>query len=353
MTSERDQPRSTFKQKPRTPSVTFQPRAYAGFQRGINQLVNAIRPTLGPLPRAVGVEPVGPVDKRPELLDSGGVIVRRMLQLADRDADVGAMFLRHVLWRLHERVGDGTATAAVLFQSIYNQGVTYIAAGGNAMRLRRFLEQGMHEMLAACRAQAQLLTTPAQYAQLALALCHDEPLAEFLAEIVDTVSEYGAVDIRSGRGRDLERQYVIGSYYNGKPLSEWILAHEPNRRIELEHAALLVSDLELQETADLVPLLRLLDRAGVGNLLLLARQVSEACMSVLLAQADAPQPRRILAVHAPDAVTGHPAMLDDIACLSGARVVLRAAGDTLRTLQPADLGHARRIWADAEYFGLI
>jgi chaperonin GroEL len=349
----RKQSTTTFKQKPRTPSVTFQPRAYAGFQRGVNLLANAIRPTLGPVPRAVAVEPVGPGDKRPELLDSGGVIVRRFLQVPDREADVGAMFLRHVLWRQQERVGDGTATTAALFQSIYNQGVVYVTAGGDAMRLRRHLERGMQLVINACEAQAQALATPAQYAELAQALCQDVPLAAMIAEIVDTVSAHGPVDVRSGRGRELERQYVLGTYYKGKPLSEWFLSAEPARRIEMQEAALLVSDLELNDPADLAPLLRLLDSAGIDNLLLLARQVSEPCISALLAAGRAPRPRRIVAVHAPDAVTGQAAFLDDLAILTGGRALVRAAGDTLRTVRIEDLGRARRIWVDAEYFGVI
>src|SRR5512138_2854412 len=104
-----------------TPKVIFNPAVSLGMQRGINQLANAIRPTLGPLPRFV-------IDKhfgtgRMESLDSGAVIARRIIQLPDRQADVGAMYLRNMLWRLHETAGDGTATAAVLFQALYNHGV--------------------------------------------------------------------------------------------------------------------------------------------------------------------------------------------------------------------------------------
>ncbi|HWQ13658.1 MAG TPA: TCP-1/cpn60 chaperonin family protein [Roseiflexaceae bacterium] len=344
---------TTFKQVPRTPSVTFQPDAYQGFQRGINLLANAVRPTLGPLPRAVAVEPVAPGDKRPELLDDAGVIARRFLQARDRDADTGAMFLRHVLWRQHERAGDGTATTAVLFQSVYNQGVTYIAAGGNPMRLRAALERGLRAILEAHEAQATPLHGRAQIQQVAAALCQDEPLAELLAEALDTVSEHGAVEVRSGRGRALERQYVIGSYYRGRPLSEWMLAGEPGRRAELHDAAVLVSDLSLNEPSDVAPLLRLVDAAGISNLLLIAREATEPVIAALLAAGRAPQPCRILAVKAPDAVTGQAAMLDDLAVLTGGRALLRAAGDTLRTLRPEDLGHTRRAWSDEEFFGVV
>ena len=117
--------------KQKTERVVFQPVAYQGLQRGINQIANAVRPTLGPRPRVVAVQ--RPLDERmPELLDNGGTIAKRIIQLPDRDEDMGAMFLRDVLWRLQDQVGDGTATAAVLFQAVYNEGVRYLACKTSA-----------------------------------------------------------------------------------------------------------------------------------------------------------------------------------------------------------------------------
>src|SRR5690606_38942762 len=129
------------------PGVVFASRAREGMQRGVNQLVDAVRPTLGPCPRVVAVENTFR-HRTPELLDNAGVITRRIIELPDRDADVGAMLLRHTLWRVHEEAGDGTATAAILFQAVYNRGMTYLAAGGDGQRLRRYLERGLAAILA-------------------------------------------------------------------------------------------------------------------------------------------------------------------------------------------------------------
>ncbi len=333
--------------------MTRQPHTYRGFQRGVNLLAAAIRPTLGPLPRITAVEPVGPRPHLPELLDSGGLIARRFLQLRERDADVGAMFLRQVLWRLHERVGDGTATAAVLFQSLYGQGIRHVVAGGDAMRLRRALEHGMALVLDALQAQARPLASQADIAQLALGLCHDPPLADALADILETVGQHGPVDIRTGRSQGIERQYIVGSWYRSRPLSEWQLAGALARRIEVITPAIIVSDLDLDDPDDLLPLLRLAEREQIGSLLLLARQASSASLGVLSAAGQRATPCRVPAVKAPDALTGQDAMLDDLALLTGARVLRRAAGDSLRRIRAGDLGHARRAWSDDEYIGII
>src|SRR5512139_1886084 len=126
----------------KTQRVIFQPATYRRLQRGTRKLVTAIRPTLGPRPRIVAINRL--LDERmPELLDNGGTIAKRVEQLSDPDEDMGAQLVRDMLWRLQDQVGDGTATAAVLFGSIFNQGIHYLAAGGNSMRLHDFLGQGL------------------------------------------------------------------------------------------------------------------------------------------------------------------------------------------------------------------
>lgn len=346
--------KSTFKQKPRTPYVTFQPKSHAGVQRGINILANAVRPTLGPVPRIVAVEPVVPSGaKLPELLDNAGLVARRFLSLPDRDADVGAMFLRHVLWRQHERVGDGTATTAVLFQSIYNQGLKYLASGGSAMRLRRFMEQALAVILDEHQQQTIALHGREQIAQIARALCYDDQMADLLGEIFDIVGEHGAVEVRSGRTQAMERQYVTGSYYSGKLFSEHMVSDAIRMRAELEEPAILVTDLPINDASDLVPLLHLIDAEGIDSLMILAKEVSDQAIATMLAAARAPRPRKIIAVKAPDATNGQTAMLDDIAVLTGARPFLRAAQDSLRKVRAEDLGRARRAWGDNEFFGFI
>lgn len=166
----------------RIPGVVFQPKAYQGLQRGINQMVAAIRPTLGPLPRLVAIGGNG-IGHMPELLDNGAMIARRIVELSDRDADMGAMFTRHVLWQVHEKVGDGTATTALLFQALYNEGVRYSVAGGNPMQMRRYLEEGLQLILEQLDHLAVAVEGKEKLAQVAETICYDPPLAKLLGEI--------------------------------------------------------------------------------------------------------------------------------------------------------------------------
>src|SRR2546425_565598 len=123
------------------PSIMHAPAARAALLRGIERMTALLRPTLGPVARTVAISRLdrpGP----PEILDSAATIARRTIQLADPFEDMGGMIVRHLVWRVFEREGDGGATAAVLTQSLVHAGVRYIAAGGNPGVLRRGLERG-------------------------------------------------------------------------------------------------------------------------------------------------------------------------------------------------------------------
>ena len=341
----------TSKQK--TPRVVFQPTAYQGIQRGINQMVEAVRPTLGPLPRMIAIERLTRA-KAPELLDDGGVIVRRIIELPDRDEDVGAMFVRHMLWRLHEKVGDGTATAAVLFQSVYNQGVHYVVSGGNAMALRHCLEKGMGVILNELTAMAVHLEGKEKLARIAETLCHDPPLAKVLGEIFDIIGEYGQLEIRSGRGRELEREYVEGMYWKGGVLSRQMITNHTSLRTEMENAAILISDFEIEDPRQLIPVIEAAMQAEIRSLLIVAGRLSDSAISLLLTTSRDPAKFQAIAVQSPGMTTGdQAASLEDLAVLTGGRPLARAAGYTLRGVKVQDLGRARRVWADRTYFGII
>lgn len=335
-------------------------------QRGINTLVNAMRPTLGPHHRMVAIDRVVRGGS-PEMLDSGGVIVRRFLQMADRDADMGAMFVRHMVWRQHEREGDGTVTLAVLFQSIFNQGVTYLAAGGNPMAFRRQLELGARAILAKLAEMSQHVEGQAALTRVAEAICFDPSLAKMLGEIFDIIGEYGRLEIREGRGLEPEREYVEGIYWDGGLLSRSMMAPMARStpmpgsrptdktvlRAEAENAAILLTNLDIQDPEDLVPVLQAAMSGGHKSLVIVARQLSDAATSLLMANRS-PDKLWSFAVKSPGPGSDDEADgLDDMARLTGARPILGVTGGQLSQVTADDFGRARLAWANHEYFGIL
>jgi len=120
--------------------ITFQPDTYRAVQAGIHKILDAVRPTLGPVSRTVLVDRYT-INSQPDVLDAGATIARRVIQIADRDANTGAMMIRGMMYRLNERVGDGSVTAAVIYTSIFDQCLKFIHSGGNPMILSRGLNK--------------------------------------------------------------------------------------------------------------------------------------------------------------------------------------------------------------------
>lgn len=340
------------KTEPAVQRLVFQPTAHHGLQSGIDQIASAIRPTLGPLPRTVAIDPLL-TRNTPEVLDSGGVIARRIIQLKERDADMGAMLARGMICHLHDQFGDGTATAAVLLQTVYAQGVKYLAAGGDAMRLREHLECGAQLIVS----ELARMTTPAagkdQLTNIALSVCADPPLAALLGEIFDVIGGYGQLEVRSGRTQKLEREYIEGMHWKSGLFSREMIANSLTLRTEFENPAILITDLDLDDPRALLPIVESCLDNGIKALVIVARHLSDVVSATFALANKHPEKLQLMAVRTPGTTLNEYAWaMDDLAILTGGKPLISAAGDTLRQVTPAHFGRARRAWATPYYFGL-
>ena len=350
-------PGKPYHMKPPFESVVFQPQVFEGLLRGTNQIVSAIRPTLGPLPRYVAIERKrSKTTIRPEVLDDGALIARRIIQIENRDDDVGAMYIRNVLWRLRETVGDGTATAAVIYQSILKAGVRYIVAGGDPMRMRRHFENGLRIILQELDQQTRPLEEgKEQLALIARTICYDKELANLLGEIFDIIGEFGRLEIRTGRGIEHDREYVEGSYWNGGVLSRHFLSENPKLRVHMENAHILISDLDINEPAQIAHVMEVALAAKISALVIVANKLSESVLATVLSNQGKDKPLRILGVRSPSAARGEDSAsaLEDLVILTGGRPFHSVTSESLLTLKPDDFGKAGKVWADRQYFGVV
>lgn len=329
------------------PKVIHQPRAQGALREGISTLVSAIAPTLGPTPR----RSIAQNQTKFELLDDGGLIARRIIALPEQEADVGAMLLRQVLWKAREHIGDGAATTAVLYERVYNEGLRFIAAGADPMRLRACLTSLLPSVSERVQAQARQLRGDAELKALALSICYDEEMASVLGEVISTIGRYGQVDIRAGHGRRLEYNYVEGSYWKGGAQSKEMLRGYARPVAEMQDAAILVTDMDIEEPRDLVPLMSLALRCGRRQLLLIAQSISDTALSVVLDKRLREKITTIVVKIDSYLVDEQARAREDIALLTGARPLLQKAGDSLERARESDFGEARWVWADEKSFG--
>jgi chaperonin GroEL len=332
--------------------VTKQPQSYRHLLRGVDKMVKAIQPTLGPLPRLVAVNSIQ-ADRSPELIDDGGVIARRIIQLPDRDEDIGAMYLRHLLWRMREDCGDGTATTAVLFNEVLQQGVRHIVNGGHAMPLRGYLEKGarlVHDELAK---MSRPVEGKDMLVHIAESICYDHAMAAMLGEIFETIGEYGHFELRSGNSRGLAYEYTEGAYWEGMLHSKAMINDLAENRAHLEDAAVLVTDFVVDDLHHLVRMITEAKKAGKTSLMLVCSTISEACIGFLTMEST----RAVLPVFAVNAPYSRQdyqmAAIEDIGVLTGAIPMTRQAGETLESVHAENFGQARSVWAKDQYFGIV
>ncbi len=317
---------------------------------GIDTLAGAVIPTLGPLTGPVALDDSTRAGS-PELLDDGGTIARRILQLEDRDADVGAMLLRETLWRQREQFGDGAATAAALYQTVYAEGHRFISAGGNAMLLRQALEAGMKTMLDELRRQVHQIETPAEMERLALSVCGEPDIAAALADVFDVLGAHGAVEVQAG-GRELGREFFLGSYWESKVPSNIVFDGFIGERLELKNTAWLISDFELDDLSALVKLVTDVVQAGYASLVILAKSFSEQIIAAQGANSRM-EDFTLIYLEPTGLVDEQEAAMEDLALISGGRVLRTIAGHSMDAVARDMLGESELAWVDRNRFGII
>ena len=336
------------------PGLVFQPTAKDHIGRGINKLVAAIRPTLGPTPRTVAVTHLDNVKKTPEVLDNGGIIARRVIEMGARDEDIGAMLARALICRQHERMGDGSATAAVLLEAIYAGGIHYLVAGGNAMRLRHYLTQALALVMKALDDMTLPIEGKDKLANVAETICHDPPLAKLMGEIFDIIGAFGQLDIRKGNSRGLEREYIEGMFWNSGLFSREMISNQKELQTVYENPAIVIADFMVTDPRHIMPMLEIAVAEKIEKLVLIAGDLSAEAMAGLLMANGKLKNFQVVAVRGPGTnPDDRQTAIEDLAVLTGGVPLLQNAGQELKNIRRENFGGARRAWASTHNFGII
>ncbi len=313
-------------------------------------MVDAVRPTYGPIHRTVMLSRVSG-EPRPEILDDGGLIARRIYALPDRDEDVGAMMVRHLMWRMRDRFGDGTVTAALIYQQIFEQGARHVAQGGNAMLLRRHLEAGAKLVAEAIDRQVLHVDSQEQLTHLAESICRNSEVARSLGEIFSRVGQYGQVEIRPHRGRSSQVEYIHGMTCKGEFFSRSMVQDIAKVRSQIENPAILVSNLHITDPYELAVWLERVFAAGVDKLVIIAKEISQEGLLILDAVNRSSPEMRVLAINL--YITTERWEMQDLTIETGAALIAQEAGLTLDSVAPEHLGRADQVWLERNRFGII
>ncbi len=323
--------------------VLFDDEAHAKIVRGVTTLADAVKVTLGPKARTVVLEnSFGP----PTIINSG-VIVAREIELEDPFENMGAQMVRQVAAKTSEIAGDGTTTATILAQGIVLEGMKHVAAGLNPMDLKRGVDLAVEAVIEALKQLARPCSTQKEIAQVGtISANNDVSIGQLIADAMEKVGKDGVITVEDGSGLASELEVVEGMQFDRGYLSPYFVNVADKQRAVLEDPYILLFDRKISGIHELLPVLEQVAKAS-RPLLVVAEEVEGEALATLVVNAL----RGILkacAVRAPGFGDRRKAMLEDIAVLTGGKVIAEEAGLSLEKAQLADLGRATRVEIDKD-----
>jgi chaperonin GroEL len=305
--------------------------------RGVAKLAKALRGSLGPRGmNAIIDRPIGT-----PLVSRDGVSIANEIELEDPFENIGAQVVREVSKQTNEVAGDGTTTATVLADALVQDGLSCLANGANPVELVQGLELAVSAAVAALKRAARPVTATADVRAVAVVAANDESIGQLVAEALERVGADGIVDVEFGTTVETRLEVVDGMAFDRGYLSHHMVTDVEKMQVVLEHPYILMTDHRLQ-TLEEVAALQALIADSKRPLLIIAEEVAPACVVALLSARDKGAPQ-VAAIHPPDYGHWRKAMFEDIAIMTGGRVIAKDLGGRIDAVQLRDLGSARQV----------
>jgi len=315
---------------------------------GVNILADAVKVTLGPkgrnvvLDRSFGAPTV----------TKDGVSVAKEIELKDKLENMGAQMVKEVASKTSDIAGDGTTTATVLAQSIVNEGMKYVAAGMNPMDLKRGIDKAVIAITAELKKISVPCTSSKEIAQVgSISANSDSSIGDIIAAAMDKVGKEGVITVEDSSGLENELDVVEGMQFDRGYLSPYFINNPEKQSAVLDNPFVLLYDKKISNIRDLLPTLEQVAKSG-RPLLIIAEEVEGEALATLVVNTIRGI-LKVVAVKAPGFGDRRKAMLEDIAILTGGKVIAEEVGLTLEKVTLADLGQAKRVEVGKENTTLI
>jgi len=321
--------------------------ARRALKAGIEALTDAVKVTLGPKGRPVAL------DKKwgaPSVINDG-VTIAKEIELPDPFENMGAQLVKEAASKTNDKCGDGTTTATVLAQAIVSEGFKNIAAGADAMALKRGVEKGVAAIVADLKKMAIPVTTKEQVAQVATISAVDAEIGNLIAEVMEKVGKDGVITVEESKGLLFETDFVEGMEFDRGYISPYFITNPELMKTELEDPYILITDAKITAIADLLPVLEKVLQVS-KNLVVIAEDVEGEALATLVVN-KLRGTLSCLALKAPGFGDRRKAMLEDIAMLTGGKVISEEVGRKLDSATIADLGRARKVVSDKDNTTII
>jgi chaperonin GroEL len=319
----------------------------AAILRGVNQLADAVKITLGPRGRNVVL------DKKygSPTITKDGVTVAKEIELKDPVENMGAQMVREVASKTSDVAGDGTTTATVLAQAIFREGVKTVAAGANPMALKRGIDKAVERATKEIKKMAKPVTGDMIAQVGTISANGDHTIGELIAEAMEKVGKDGVITVEESKTMETALEVVEGMQFDRGYLSPYFVTDAESMEAVLENPAILLSEKKISSLRDMLPILEQAAKIG-KSILIIAEDVEGEALATLVVN-KLRGTITVAAVKAPGFGDRRKAMLEDIAVLTGGNVISEDLGIKLENVKLEDLGSARRVTLDKETTTII
>jgi len=320
--------------------ISFDEEAREHLRSGVDQLANVVKVTLGPKGRNVVLDKGfgAPV------ITNDGVTIAKEIELPDKYENIGVELVKQVAEKTNDVAGDGTTTATLLAQSMYKEGLKNLAAGANPMVLRRGIEHATKIAVDSLAAQKREVSGREEIAQVATISAQDEEVGKLISDVMEKVTKDGVITVEESQTLGLESEIVEGMQFDKGYISPYMVTSAEKMEAELKDPRVLITDKKISTISDLLPLLEKLMQTGKKELIIIAEDVEGEALATIVVN-KIRGTFNVLAVKAPGFGDRRKEMLQDIATVTGARVISEEVGLKLENADVSMLGRADRVIA--------
>ena len=317
--------------------IKYGAEARKALEAGVNQLADTVRVTLGPKGRNV----VLAKSYGSPLITNDGVTIAKDIELEDAFENMGAQIVKEVATKTNDVAGDGTTTATVLAQAMINEGMKNLAAGANPIVLRKGMKKACDAAVASISEMSEKITGKEQIAKVASISAGDEEVGQMVADAMEKVSNDGVITIEESKSMKTELDLVEGMQFDRGYVSAYLATDMEKMVAELDNPYILITDKKISNVQDILPVLEQIMQSG-AKLLIIAEDVEgEALTTIILNKLRGTF--QVCAVKAPGYGDRRKEMLQDIAVLTGGKVITEELGYDLKETQLTDLGRAKSV----------
>ena len=315
---------------------------------GLDALADVVKVTLGPKGRNVVLDKT----YGSPMITNDGVTIAEDIELEDKSKNLGVSIIKEVASKTKEAAGDGTTTAVVLTQALAHEGVKNVTAGADPLSIRRGMEKGTRAMVNHLRGLSRPVKQKEEIVQVATISAEDPELGKLIADVLDEVGKDGVVTVEESKTFGLSKETVRGLGFDQGYISPYLVTDQEEMKAELKNPYILITDQKISSIQEILPLLEKLNQAGKRELLIVAEDIEGQALATLILN-KLKGVFNALAVKTPGFGDQRKAILEDIAVVTGGRVVSEQIGMKLEETEINDLGQAQKVVATKDNTILI